>query len=784
MSISIRLTLAAAAATFLGALPLSGGFEDLGWIRPTIGAIAAVMIVGLLLRWARAPEFVVPVLQLGGLLSFFSLMYATDESLLGFIPTPATFDVLRETIRTGLDDAQTLSAPVSTDTRIVVLTGLAVGAVAIVVDLVAVTLHRPAVAGLALLAMYAVAATVSGGVTWLGFVLAGCGFLVLLSAEGRDRLAAWGRPVSSTGMGSPRPTSLARISVTALAIAVVVPVVVPGLSTNLLSSIGGGSGNGSSDTGVTGDSIDPFASLRGQLTQGEERDLLRVDAGGEMPYHLRTSVLDAFTDRGWQRSDAAVQVQEADGDLSVPPELTSLLSSDDAREIHATVTIENYDSDMLPITYAPLRVGVDGDYDIDRGEVRADEPTEDGQTYAMDAIEPRPTQGRLEEIAALPPAGATGRWVSLPGSLPPQIAAITRGVVAGEQTPFDQTMALLNYFTDDTEGFFYAFETADGTTGNALLDFLQNKQGFCEQYASAMAVMLRTINIPARVVLGYSISRMGENADGTFTVTNKDAHAWVEARFDGVGWVPFDPTPLTDGRNQTPSYVPPTSSGETDFPGSSPDATTNTDLQNDPENLQPTNGPGGPVDNNDGGSGGVSATTRNIAAPLIGIVVVALLLLPLFSRVSSRRRRLLDAAGADPARAAAAAWGEIVATLVDCGRQIAPQESPRATARRLISSLKLGASAESGLRLIALAEERRRYAADAAVSGDLPTAVRAVRTGLLRLHTRRRRFTILVLSRSLTTTLAVRVREGMVLGRTRVRASLRGLLRVGRKAQT
>lgn len=789
MSTGIRLTIAAAVATFLGALPLSGGFEDLGWLRATIGAIAAVLIVGLLLRWARAPEFLVPLLQVGGLLSFFALMYAADESLLGFIPTSGTFDALRETLRAGLDDAQQLSAPVATDTKIVPLTGLAVGAVAIVVDLVAVTLRRPAVAGLALLAMYAVAATVSDGVSWLGFVPAGCGFLVLLSAEGRDRLAAWGRPISSSGMRAPRPASLARISVAALAIAVVVPVVVPGLSTNLLTDIGGGSGDGSSHEGRTGDSIDPFTHLRAELTDGEERDLLRLEPdNGVTPYHLRTSVLDAYTGEGWQRGNISTrpEPEDVDSELTVPSELTQQVGSGNAREVRAKVTIENYDSRQLPILYAPREVNVDGNwtYDPDRSEVDGEDSTEDGLSYTMTSIEPRPALSTLEQITERLQIGPTGRWVDLPPTLPDRITTITQQAVAGAQTPFGQARALLNYFTDGTQGFFYAYETKAGTSGDALLDFLDNKQGFCEQYASAMAVMLRTLGIPSRVVLGYTVSRMAENGDGTYTITNRDAHAWVEAKFADVGWVPFDPTPLSDGRNQPPSYentAPPDGSSSTEVPTTGP---TETAGPNGPNNEPTTPPAGGGVDNTNGGSGGVSATTRNIAAPLIGLSVVAIILLPLFLRVSARRRRLQEAGGSDPVRAAAAAWGDLVATLVDSGRAIAPQESPRATARRLIAALKLGPSAESGLRLIALAEERRRYAADATVAGDLPTAVRAVRGGLLGLHSRRRRLAIWLLPRSLTTSVAARVRNGMQQGRVRVRTSVRGLFRWRRKAQT
>ena len=68
------------------------------------------------------------------------------------------------------------------------------------------------------------------------------------------------------------------------------------------------------------------------------------------------------------------------------------------------------------------------------------------------------------------------------------------------------------------------------------------KAGFCQQYAAALGVMLRVAGIPARVVIGYS--HPAPDASGDFEVTSDDAHAWVEAYFTGIGWLPFDPTPL------------------------------------------------------------------------------------------------------------------------------------------------------------------------------------------------------------------------------------------------
>ena len=122
------------------------------------------------------------------------------------------------------------------------------------------------------------------------------------------------------------------------------------------------------------------------------------------------------------------------------------------------------------------------------------------------------------------------------------------------------------------------------------------------------------------------------------------------------------------------------------------------------------------------------------------IAVLLLLLVPAFVRVSVRRRRLRAAGGADAAAAARAAWDEVVGTAADYGVPVRASETPRGLARRLGHELDLDDDASRGLRLVALAEERARYAAHAGVDGDLPAAVRAVRHGLRGEADRRRRW--------------------------------------------
>ncbi len=86
---------------------------------------------------------------------------------------------------------------------------------------------------------------------------------------------------------------------------------------------------------------------------------------------------------------------------------------------------------------------------------------------------------------------------------------------------------------------------------SALLDFLVNtRRGFCQQFAASMAVMLRSIGIPARVAVGFTAGTFDDETD-SLRVTTENAHAWVEVLFPGYGWLTFEPTP---GRQNVAAY--------------------------------------------------------------------------------------------------------------------------------------------------------------------------------------------------------------------------------------
>ena len=124
--------------------------------------------------------------------------------------------------------------------------------------------------------------------------------------------------------------------------------------------------------------------------------------------------------------------------------------------------------------------------------------------------------------------------------LNPQVGELARTVTASATNNYDRAAAIQSYLRTN---FRYTLDPPAIAPDDPIGSFLfKSKSGYCEYFAAAMAVMLRTLNIPTRLVNGFqtgSYNRIGKD----FVVRARDAHSWVEAYFPGYGWIPFDPTP-------------------------------------------------------------------------------------------------------------------------------------------------------------------------------------------------------------------------------------------------
>ena len=140
-----------------------------------------------------------------------------------------------------------------------------------------------------------------------------------------------------------------------------------------------------------------------------------------------------------------------------------------------------------------------------------------------------------------------------------QVADLAHRVSQQGTTPFGQTLAIRQYLL---ENYRYSLEADTATLSHPLEEFLfTRKTGYCEHYATAMVVMLRTVGIPARLVTGFLATEWNEYG-GYFTVRQRDAHAWVEVYFPHSGWITMDPTPTVNAAAATSSWEPLSRLGE------------------------------------------------------------------------------------------------------------------------------------------------------------------------------------------------------------------------------
>jgi transglutaminase-like putative cysteine protease len=146
---------------------------------------------------------------------------------------------------------------------------------------------------------------------------------------------------------------------------------------------------------------------------------------------------------------------------------------------------------------------------------------------------------RLRAASTNYPEEIRDTYLQLP-KLDPRIAELAKQVTARSQTPFDKTITLENYLRSR---YTYTLTLTGKPGDDPLAHFLfETRAGHCEYFASAMAIMLRTLGIPTREVNGFlpgEYNDLGED----YIVRASDAHSWVEVYFPGTGWMTFDPTP-------------------------------------------------------------------------------------------------------------------------------------------------------------------------------------------------------------------------------------------------
>jgi hypothetical protein len=536
---------AGALACICAGTAITGTVAGLGWMSYVVVVVVVIVAAGTALRALHLPSPLIWVGEVFVLLCLAITLF-TSSGVLVVLPGPQALHDLGAVLAEAGDDIQTGVPPVAADQAILCLVLLSMGLVAVAVDTLAVTARVPAAAGLILLCVYAVPASLDDSMLpWWSFVLGAAAFTMMLAVDGVARHQAWR---GKLGLPAVATTGVAPASIAVTAVGLVAALFVGGTFT-LIGTVGRLPGADGSGTGTGQLGIKPFTVLSGMLDQKATTELFDVSGLPSTPPYLQALTLDDFeANKGWVRGTQMPAGVVAGGHLPLAP---GQQSDDPTRKI--SIQAVNWSDVWLPVFGMPTGLqGVSQDYryDKDSGIVYSEQTRKPG-SYVEQADLTEPTATELR-AAGTDYSGVAKKYSTVTG-VSPRVADLAERITSSASNEFDMAEDIYNYFRSPANGFTYSTQTAPAVTGDALVDFLfHGKTGFCEQYASAMGVMLRSLGIPTRVAIGFTD---GYQSNGRRVITSQDAHAWDEAFFPGYGWVTFDPTPLSDGRTQVPGFL-------------------------------------------------------------------------------------------------------------------------------------------------------------------------------------------------------------------------------------
>jgi transglutaminase-like putative cysteine protease len=476
------------------------------------------------------------------------------------------------------------------------------------------------------------------GVAFLGAAL------LVVFADGLARVQGWGPVWSSArrGVAVTAGRGARRLALTALAAATVAPLLVPGFGSRAVIDFGT-----AAEDRV---SIDPFVSVRNQLSRSTPIEVLQVDS--PQPTYVRLVSLPDF--------DGAIWYPERRIPGTPVPPGAPVPAVDGAIGRAETVTFEvrnDLDIPWLPTPYPVRSVsGLSIRYERESGTAFLDERLRKGDTYAVEAAFLQPTAAQLRSVG-FPSPDRDDRYLALPDDTPEEIREIALRWTQGQGTVFDKAWAIQEHLRDTSVFHYDGNANAGGGTQTILTFLTRARAGFCQQFATSMAVLLRSIDIPARVVVGFTSGRF-DPVTGRYSITTDRAHSWVEVRFPGYGWMPFEPTPgranpVTTGYSDASSDCegPDCPGGPAGGPAggvqqNGPGVDQRERLETDPRATGPRGALGdpgeiGPVE-------GVPITARSALLVAAGLAIALLLLVPPVRAL--RRRLLLTRAAAEPRR--------------------------------------------------------------------------------------------------------------------------------------
>ena len=732
LSAVVARSLLAFLASYMTLLSWRGLSEQsLGYLGPLFWAGLALLLGGALARAVGVPALVVALAQLVLTVLGVSHWLAPGTAVAGWVPTGRTFEVIGQRLQGSVDTANSWAAPIpamdaGSFAPLMVVAGLGVY---LLVDLFLGVANRAPLVGLPLLAAFTASVSVLRGVSWIVFGLAALAFVLMLAVDQALRLSRWGSSLSaqpSGGGGAGTVTdhqphrvrvgtlwpAASRLGVAGVGLAVVAPALLP--ATSGLFNPGSGPGIGEGGLSLQ----NPLVDMRRDLDRGEDVPLVHLRTDDPAPAYLRTTVLDDFDGEAWRPSERELpREQRVVGELPPPQGLSN--DTEVRRHSSQISVLPDFETSWLPTPFPAEAVSVEGDwrYDISTLDILSsnEDVTAAGLTYEAVGLVVEPDPARIVES---PPVSQPiyVPMTDLPAEMPPFVAELARDVTEAGRSQFERAVLLQDWFREDG-GFEYSLDRDSGNGLDELEEFLGNdedgRRGYCEQFASAMAIMARAIGVPARVAVGFLRPEL--ESDGGWVYSSHDLHSWPELYFEGAGWVRFEPTP-PQRTDSAPAYT------QEAIPAP---ATTTLDGPVQNGDSQPIQNQPGPDRSEPLPSTAVVEEERSRWLTLIpgGVLLAALAAAPRGVRGWLRRRRL--SGDGTPEERVEGAWAELRATAVDLGLGWDDGATLRQRARALARPLSDDLGALEALDSVVHAVERSRFsrrgvgaeAADAVVAG-------------------------------------------------------------------
>ena len=552
--------------------------------------------------------------------------------------------------------------------------------------------------------------------------------LAIVFADALRRVQGWGPvwtgPGSRARLSATASRGARRVAAAAVGTAMILPFLVPGFGSKAIFDI-------SSTNASDRVRIDPLVSIKASLTRKDPVEVFQVRS--DTPSYWRMLALTTFDGDTWRPdlTDTG-NVVTSDAILSA--------GTEGVEPMEQTFTVS---SDLgfpwLPVAYPPQHIDVPDmsvRYSSSTGTATLDGQLDAGAEYHVTSAAVQPTPTQLATVVFPPPAQGVPS-TSL-GDVPPDVAAGIRAIAErwteGAANDYERILAIQDHLSDETE-FTYDKSVPARADSYTLLEFLTStKRGFCQQFASAMAVMLRTLGFPSRVAVGYTPGQRDPDT-GAWHVTTSELHSWVEVQFPGYGWLAFEPTPgrtnpvANEYQHPSESCPPgtagcPASSGGgvTDVPGTTGNAG---DLPPQLVNLGRREfsrglslSPLPPSDATGGRSGRVPAGV--VILLLLAVSLVAALAIPPFRAL--RRRTRVRRAGGEPRALILATYDVFAERAADLGHPKTPGETLHEYRTRLTAG---GAITDGHLDRLTSIAGRAAYAPDEPAASDVREASEA-----------------------------------------------------------